>query len=266
MRALDQRVPARHSSPMTSSTRRLFKFSITTGLLLAGVAFSAAVPAKEARKNPPSENVEQVFQQRNARTLAILDADFPRDHEALMASARALRHADMTLEQKLERLFAQLSETRKRYAERLRFAPIPQHRLMMAVLGAFMTEVDRVAGSEVCAAFAQDGTGALFQKGVAAQFSVAIDVQSAAYFTAVVAAIENPEVHAPVLEADWTAVFAQMAREGHPLSYVESIAGGSPDDPALCAALSAMFRSAAVMPGEPGQRFRADFAPKLAGY
>ncbi|WP_072339984.1 hypothetical protein [Devosia enhydra] len=251
---------------MISSARRFFSASIAIGLLLGGVALGVPGKGKEAAKNPPSENVEQVFQQRNARTLAILDADFPRDHEALLAAARALRHADLTLDQKLERLFAMMSDTRKRYAERLRFAPGPQHRLMMGVLGAFMAEVDRVAGSEVCTAFAQDGTGALFQSGVASQFSAAIDVQSAAYFAAVVAAIENPEIHPPVLEADWSAVFAQMARDGHPLSYVESIAGGSPDDPALCSALSAMFRSAALMPGAPGERFRADFAPKLAGY
>lgn len=235
--------------------------------LSSSLAGAAAVASDKAmRKNATGPALERVFMLRNPRTMAILDADFPREHAAVLASLRLLEGSDMPLERKLEVMFAQLKDIRSQYAARLRFAPVRAQQMMVAVLGGFMAQVEREVGAETCGVFARDGSGALFQAGVAERFAAAIDAQSAAFLTAVVAAIEDPEIHDPIQQEDWAAVFAQMGQLGHPRSFVETIAKGSVDDPELCTALGAMFRTAALMPGPAAARFRADFAQKLGGY
>jgi hypothetical protein len=129
-----------------------------------------------------------------------------------------------------------------------------------------MERVAADAGPEICGRFAQDGSGALFERGLSARFAPLIDQQSAAYFEAVVAAIENPEVHGPIAQEDWAEVFRQMVENGHPQSYVATIARGAAEDPALCPALSAMLGAAARMEAPSAVRFRADFANSITGY
>jgi hypothetical protein len=245
-----------------------FRLALATLVCVCAGLAAEAAPAvdKGVHKNRAEPTVERLFLQRNSRTMAILQMDFPRDHDAIMASIALLEHAELPVERKLELLFVQLKDIRNRYAERLRFAPEPNQQLVMAVLGGFMLEVEREVGTATCGMFARDGTGALFEAGVAGRFAAAIDSQSAAYLAAIVASIENPEIHEPIQQADWSAVFAQMGRLGHPLSYVESIAKGAVEDPDLCPALGSMFRTAALMPGINAARFRADFVSKLAGY
>jgi hypothetical protein len=130
----------------------------------------------------------------------------------------------------------------------------------------FLARVQLEAGPEICGRFAQDGSGALFADGQAERFAKLIDQQSAAYFAAVVAAIEDPEIHAPVQQEDWAAVFARMAEEGYPRGFAATIARSAADDPALCAALSAMLHTAVVMDDDGAARFRADFAANATGY
>ena len=230
------------------------------------VAAPAVAAGKTGYKNPPSTNVRQVFLQRNARTMEILESDFPYDYEDVMRSIETLRASKTDIDSKLLALFSQLTQIRKKYAERLRFAPVAQHRLMIAALGRFMAEVQLKAGPAICGHFAQDGSGALFAEGVAARFASLIDIQSAAYFAAVVGAIESPEPRDAVDDEDWRAVFSRMVADGHPPAFVGTIARSDAADPTLCPALAAMLSSAARMDGAAAERFRADFAGNVTGY
>jgi hypothetical protein len=82
----------------------------------------------------------------------------------------------------------------------------------------------------------------------------------------VVAAIEDPQAHAPVREDDWRLLFAAMVARGYPASFVASVAAGDSNDPDLCPALAAMFRASADLVVPAAGSIRVDLARNLTGY
>lgn len=163
-------------------------------------------------------------------------------------------------------VFGELTAIRKKYAAKLLFAPGQALQNVLIRLAYFYDDVLVSRGPGVCGRFAQDGSGALFDLGVQDQYWQALDLQTEAYLSAVVQAIETPEYYGVVDDADWGVVFAAMVRRGSPLSYVATISAGDRNDPDLCPALAAMFRTSAGLEGPEGARTRADLAQNLTGY
>jgi hypothetical protein len=208
----------------------------------------------------------EMFEQRNPRTLAVLAADFPQDHRALLDHLAALEgsgHSQMVL---LNASFDAVGALRRKYADRLLFAPPQALANLLATLADFYDAVLDHDGAALCGKFAQDGSGVLFQLAKSDAYMERVDAQSAAYFDAVVKAIEAPEYYGASEDGDWPKVLGTMVGRGAPQSYVISIAAGSAADPNLCPALAAMFRTVASLDTPEGLRTRADFAKNLAGY
>lgn len=238
-------------------------------LALAAVPASAqdaAASAADAERAARAVEVVNAIEGHYARTLALLEVEFPDDHAAFLLRIEEIGGAEGPFDTRLLAAFKQFTELRRKHAARLIFAPSLSHSIMLGRLADFYDRVLDAEGTSVCGRFALDGSAVLFELGLSERYADALDQQSLAYFEAVVEAIEAPVYNAPAGPEDWNALFATMLAAGFPESYVQSIAGGRPNDPDLCPALAAMFRTSGLLDTREGERTRADFASNLAGY
>lgn len=199
-------------------------------------------------------------------TLSLLEREFPDDYAALLHALGQIEVGRDSKEAALVRAFGELTDLRRKYAERLRFAPRRSHAAMLGHLAAFYNLVFEAEGPAICGRFAQDGSAVLFEVGLSERYAEQLDQQSVRFFEAVVGAIEAPEPSEPVMPADWEVVLEHMVAAGAPPVFVATIGGGDPADPNLCPALAAMMVTSSVLDTAEGARIRADFARNLVGY
>ena len=225
-----------------------------------------ATPNLTLRTAPDAVDVAALFEQHYGRTLKLLEAEFPADYATLRAE---LAEIDKRVgEERLLLLaaFDRLADVRRKYADKLQFAPSLNHSVMLGRIADFHDLVFAGEGPQVCARFAHDGSGVLFELGLSRRYANALDLQSVAFFEAVVQAIEAPDYAEPVTTEDWTAVLGAMVAAGAPPDYVRTVTTGDRNDPKLCPALATMFRISGLLDSPQGARTRADFAKNLAGY
>lgn len=235
------------------------------GPVLAAPGDVTAVPRLSPRAGEPAGfDLVAAVTVRYARTLALLKAEFPSDYASLMADIAGISWAGGDPDAALLGAFGKLTELRRKYAEKLLFAPSLAHSVMLGHLAEFYDSVFEAEGPAVCERFARDGSAVLFELGLSEKYARALDQQSAAFFEAVVQAIENPSYSGVATSEDWSAVLGTMVGAGAPQSYVAAISSGRGAD--LCPALAAMFRTAGLLDTPAGQRTRADFAKNLTGY
>jgi hypothetical protein len=209
---------------------------------------------------------ETRFAERNARTLALLQAEFPEDHAALLQRLEVIGATRQSLAEKFSAGFDAVGVLRRKYAERLRFAPGEALSGLLVQTALFHDAVHAGEGAIACGVFAKNGTGALYLRGVSARYATHIDAQSTMFFAAVAAAVEDPQDYGQNSPNDLTSLLTTMAEAGMPRAYAEAIASGNPANRNLCPALSTMFRAAAVYSAPEGLRVRADLAQNLEGY
>ena len=231
-------------------------------LLLALIAVLLPLAAQAQDQKPFTE----LFADRNGRTLAVLKAEFPQDHRMLMVRLGAIERSEQSEMLKLNSAFALVNDLRKQYAPRLRFAPPAALERLLRATAAFHERVLEVDGDATCGAFAQNGTGVLYQLGTSEKYAVEIDRQSAEYFEAVAQAIERPESYGEVQKDDLALVLRGMLAAGSSQEQVALILSGRPNAEGYCSAVAAMFRIAAVLDQPAGLRSRADLAVNLSGY
>lgn len=230
--------------------RRLL--TLITFLLIASPATAQTAPALER------------FRQDFPQTIEVLAREFPADLDAIEAELASLPAAEAA--RGPETSFKLLAELRRKHAPRLAFAPAEALSLLLAATAEFHEAVFRGEGPEGCGLFARNGTGVLFQRGVALRYGRAMDTQATLFMLAVTAAIEQPEVHGEMSEADFAALLVVMAQAGLPEAQAKAIGSGDASDPDYCPAVAAMFRAASVFDTPQGFRVRADLAQNLAGY
>jgi len=233
------------------------KITALFALLVALVVFPAQAQDKTFTER---------FTERNARTLAVLEAEFPQDHRTLMIRIGAIERSSQSDMLKLSASFASISDIRKKYADRLRFAPPVALEKLLRAAAAFHERVLELDGEAACSAFAQSGTGVLFQLANSDKYVVEIDRQSAEYFSAVTQGIEHPEFYGEAQQDDLALVLRAMLAAGSSQEQVALILAGRPNTEGYCSALAAMFRVASVLDAPQGLRARADLAVNLAGY
>ena len=246
-------------------------FAPLAALLLLVFATSSmgqvvVTPNLTPRTAPDAVDVVALFQQRYQRTLDLLRVEFPDDHAALMEQIEEIDGQIGDERQLLLAAFDRLTELRRKYAERLRFAPTLNHSVMLGRIADFHELVLDNEGPQVCARFAHDGSGVLFELGLSRKYQNALDLQSLAFFDAVVRAIETPEQAEPATTEDWTAILGAMVAAGAPQSFLTTITTADRNDPDLCRALAAMFRISGLLDAPQAARARADFASNLTGY
>ena len=225
--------------------------------LLALIALLLPLAAQAQDTKPFTE----LFADRNGRTLAVLQAEFPQDHRMLMVRLGAIERSEQSEMLKLNAAFALLNDLRKQYAPRLRFAPPGALERLLRSTAAFHERVLEVDGDATCGAF-----GVLYQLGTSEKYAVEIDRQSAEYFDAVADAIERPESYGEVQKDDLALVLRGMLAAGSSQEQVALILSGRPNAEGYCSAIAAMFRIASVLDQPAGLRSRADLAVNLSGY
>lgn len=240
-----------------------FLLTATAGPALGQVT---ATPKLNLRTAPEAVDVTALVEQRYGRTLDMLKAEFPADYSALTAQFDALDDKVGERDELLLAAFERLTEVRRKYAGKLQFAPSLSHSVMLGRIAEFHDLVFKGEGPQVCGRFAHDGSAVLFELGLSGKYAEALDLQSLAYFDAVVKAIETPEYAEPPAAEDWTAMLAAMVAAGAPPTYLRSVTTGDPKDPDLCPALAAMFRTSGLLDTPQAARTRADFARNLSGY
>jgi hypothetical protein len=239
---------------------------LTLGWAPARAQGVTATPDLSQLRPPDAVDVLDIVGKLYGRTLTLLQAEFPNDYAVLAQRIAEIDAQPGTETVLLLASFEAFTELRRKYADRLLFAPSLNHSVMLGRIADFHDLVFAGEGAATCGRFAQDGSGVLFERGLAAKYAVAIDLQSLAYFEAVVAAIESPDPSAVASPEDWGMVLGTMIAAGAPQIYVTAISGGDPNDPNLCPALAAMFRTAGLLDTPEGKRTRADFAKNLSGY
>lgn len=223
-------------------------------------------PNLTLRTAPDAVDVVGLFEQHYGRTLKLLEAEFPADHATLRAELAEIDERVGEERLLLLAAFERLAEVRRKYADKLQYAPSFNHSVMLGRIADFHDLVFAGEGPQVCARFAHDGSGVLFELGLSRRYANALDLQSLAFFEAVVQAIEAPDYAEPVTTEDWTVVLGAMVAAGAPPDYLKTITTGDRNDPRLCPALAAMFRTSGLLDSPQGARTRADFAKNLAGY
>lgn len=240
-----------------NSVMKFFAILLATLVALAPPAFAFETAA---------ETTAALFAEQYPATRGVLAADFPQDLQALEQSFGDIDRTEISPQLKMQRAFVELTALRKKYAPQLQFARADMSALVVLSLADFYQSVLQRDGAEVCGGFAKDGAGTLYTIGAAARYALELDRQSAAYFSAVVSAVEDPDVAGPVSQDDWTQVMSQIVADGHPPSYVVSIAAGKASDPDLCPALSAFMRAMVDLKSDTALRARADFIQNATGY
>jgi hypothetical protein len=232
---------------------------------IALVALAALVPSAFAVETA-SETTAALFAEQYPLTRSVLAADFPQDLQTLEQSFGDIDSTEISPQLKMQRAFLELTALRKKYAPQLQFARADMSALVVLSLADFYQSVLQHDGATVCGGFATDGAGALYTIGAAPGYALELDRQSAAYFSAVVSALEDPDVVGIVSDDDWTQVMSQIVTDGHPPSYLASIAAGRATDPDLCPALSAFMHAMVEVKSDAARRARADFIQNATGY
>ncbi len=215
----------------------------------------------------PRFNLVDVVTSRFGRTIAAIRSDFPDDYVTLVAVLSGISWSGVRDERvALLAAFEVMKDLREEHAERVVHAPSASHAVMLGLLADFYDEVLMAEGPAVCGRFASDGSAVLFELGLSEKYAKRLDLQSSAYFDAVVRAVETPENPGAVRPQDWTFLLGKMVAAGAPRSFVDTIARGDPNDPDLCRALATMFRASGLLDTPEGARTRADLAKNLAGY
>jgi hypothetical protein len=204
---------------------------------------------------------------RYQRTVALIKSDFPDDYATLVASLAGISwqggNDDRIALFKASEIIKAL---RRKYADKVTHAPSVSHAVMLGLLAEFYDAVLKAEGPAACGRFASDGSAVLFDLGLSEKYADRLDLQSVAYFDAVVKAIEAPESPEAVRQDDWNLLLKAMVAAGAPRTYVDTIARGDRNDPDLCPALATMFRASGLLDTPEGVRTRADFARNLVGY
>jgi hypothetical protein len=237
--------------------------------LLAGVVPASAQDygIAAAPDVSPRFDVVDVMTTRFGRTIAAIKSDFPDQYVTLVAVLSGIGWQGVRDERvALLRAFEVMKDLRREHAEKVRHAPSVSHAVMLGLLADFYEEVLKAEGPAVCGRFAKDGSAVLFDLGLSEKYAERLDLQAAAYYDAVVKAIETPENPGAVRRTDWNFLLMRMVMAGAPRSFLDTIARGDPNDPDLCLALAAMFRASGLLETSAGQRTRADLARNLAGY
>ncbi|WP_354041243.1 hypothetical protein [Devosia sp. UYZn731] len=232
---------------------------------IALVALAALAPPAFAVETT-NETTAALFAEQYPVTRSVLAADFPQDLQALEQSFGDIDSTEISPQLKMQRAFLELTALRKQYASQLQFARADMSALVVLSLADFYQSVLQRDGAAVCGGFATDGAGALYTIGAAPGYALELDRQSAAYFSAVVSALEDPDAVGPASEEDWKQVMSQIVTDGHPPSYLASIAGGRATDPDLCPALSAFMHAMVDVKSDVALRARADFIQNATGY
>jgi hypothetical protein len=213
-----------------------------------------------------AKDTVSIFERRYAKTLKVLQADFPADYEELMAFAAEVERSNVSDDEKLSAQFKALTQLRKKYADSVVYAPDDALERVLGLLGEFYQEVLNHEGPLICGQFASNGSGVLFQQKVSATYAGRLDAQSEAYFNAVVQSIENPSFRKPIEKDDWMSVSQSVVDAGGSINDLMRIAKGDPRDPSLCSSLSTFFLMIAQIRTDEGGRIRADFAHNVTGY
>ena len=233
---------------------------------MAAAQVTATPDFQVGRNEERAAAVSAAFEAHYPRTLELLEREFPRDHADLIAAVAEIGGGEGTPAQLLLAAADQMTALRRKYADRVLFAPSFSHSIMLGLLADFYDRVFATEGVSVCGRFAHDGSAILFELGLSAKYAGNLDRQSLAFFEAVVQAIEAPDQGEAVRPEDWGVVIGAMIAAGAPERYAEAISGGRPNDPDLCPAYAALFRISGLLDAPAGIRTRADFAKNLAGY
>lgn len=243
---------------------RILLISLLLSICLAGpvVAQTDVV----ATPNLKAVGLQAEFTKLYPLTIDVLKTEFTDDYAYLVSGIAGIKWAGGQSRVALLNAFGLLTEIRRKYADKLLFAPSEDHAVVLGLLADFYTAVFKGEGPEVCGRFAQDGSGVLFELDLSGTYAKELDLQTAAYLSAVVHAIERPEYNGVAVAGDWGAVLGTMVAAGAPQSFVKTISAGDGKDPDLCPALAAMFRTSGLLDTPEGKRTRADFAKNLVGY
>jgi hypothetical protein len=233
----------------------LIPFAIAVFGLLPSAFAQSAVPTTSA-----------LFANQYPLTRGILASDFPADLVTLETRFSEIDNTEISPLLRMQRAFSELTSLRKKYAPKMQYARADMSALVVLSLADFYDVVMRREGAEICGGFATDGAGALYTVGAAPSYALELDRQAAAYFSAVVTALEDPDVVGPATDADWKVVMGRIVADGHPASYVASIASGRVSDADLCPALSAFMHAMVEVTPDVAHRVRADFIQSTTGY
>jgi hypothetical protein len=240
-------------------------FSLTSGALAAAGDITV-VPDFTPRHTDPNFDLVDAVSKQYPRTLELLKAEFANDYAQFMSDLVAIKLEETDQTAAMLAAFEKLTTLRRKYADKLVFAPSVSQAKMLGSLAKFYDVVLKNEGSEVCGKFATDGSAVLVQMGLSGKYAQALDQQSFAYFDAVVQAIETPNYVGVAAGEDWSVVLGAMVKAGAPQSFVATIQRASAADPDLCPALGALFLTSGLLDTPEAARTRADFAKNLTGY
>jgi hypothetical protein len=233
-------------------------------VLAAGLGAFVLLDLLFANQLTPSRAVA-LLEKTSPRLVSVLRANFSADFATIVKttveSESELTSASAGANAVARFLGHQAQPITERYDETARQAPPQLVADWMGKLADAMAGVQKVAGAELCSQFVKEGQSVLTDPAMLADLAPAFDARDAALFVALAGARDTP-VAEPVGEAtdeDWQVVQAAMNGLEVPAGYAQIVANDDTGSNDYCSALAYYFRTVRDLPGESGQRIRAEY-------
>ena len=155
----------------------------------------------------------------------------------------------------------------KRHVDVARAAPPELVTAWMNQLAETMDKVQAVAGPALCARFVNEGQSVLTDPAMIEELSPVFDARDAALFNALAGARDRPAAVTPdaPADSDWQVVGIAMNGFEVPAGYAQIVATDDTANRDYCPALAYYFRTLAALPGEAGERLRAEYFVQSLG-
>jgi len=202
-----------------------------------------------------------MLEKNSPQLVSVLKAKFAADFTRIVtATVEAKQELDggMPLSGLLDRQTRPIAE---RLDDEARSAPPELVAEWMNRLADAWNAVESVAGPQLCARFVNEGPSVLSDPVMLEALEPAFDARDAALFAALAGARDTPTAM-PVGEAtveDGLAIDAAMSGLEVPAGYAQIIRTDDTESRDYCAALAYFYRTVADLPGESGQRIRAEY-------
>lgn len=238
--------------------------AIVAVILAAGLGAFVLLDLLFANQLTPSRAVAQL-EKTSPKLVSVLRTDFSADFARIVKAATdsesELTSAGASSNAFTRFLSHEARPITERYGETARQAPPELIAEWMDKLADAMTAVQKAAGSELCSRYVNDGQSVLTDPSMLAELAPAFDARDAALFVALAGARDTPiaEPVGEATDADWQAVGEAMNGLEVPAGYAQIVATDNTGSSDYCAALAYYFKTLKSLPGESGERIRAEY-------
>ena len=191
-----------------------------------------------------------------------LKAKFPEDYKGLLDELMTQLAAKKSPQELSDSAASMTAGIRKKYASNVVAAPDDELKRIIKLSRDFHKTILDNEGHLNCNRLGIRGIGGIAT--LAPKYKDAIAQQGVAYFDAVAMALKTPATREKPSPNDWSILTRTMIDNGASQDDITALGGQNAEDPRFCNALIAFMDTLLTLPGDPGERLRADLVKNIS--